>query len=190
MNEAQEILNSRRTIYKFSDKRVDYSELELAFEAANNAPCHKKTYPWKYYVVGRKTREMLLPTVISLCRRKEESKGNVASEESEARAISKIMDVPVIIAVTTKLTPEDDFREEEDYAATVCSLHNLVLSLWSMGIGSQWSTGGITRHQSTYKNLGISENQERIIGFVKVGYPKSIPVKKEGEAREIVKYLP
>ena len=88
------------------------------------------------------------------------------------------MDVPVIIAVTTKLTPGDDFREEEDYATTVCSLHNLVLSLWSRGIG-QWSTGGITRHQSTYKNLGISETQERIIGFVKVGYPESIPGEKK-----------
>ena len=32
MNGAQEILKSRRTIYKFSDKQVDYSELELAFE--------------------------------------------------------------------------------------------------------------------------------------------------------------
>ena len=190
MNEAQEVLNSRRTIYKFSEKQIDCSELELAFQAADNAPCHKKTYPWKYYVVGRKTREMLLPTVISLSRKKEGSKGNLASKNSESRAISKIMDVPVIIAVTTKLTPGDEFREEEDYAATVCSLHNLVLCLWSRGIGSQWSTGGITKHQSTYKNLGISETQERIIGFVKVGYPESIPEKKKGDAREIANYLP
>ena len=100
------------------------------------------------------------------------------------------MDVPVIIAVTTKLSPDDSFREEEDYAATVCSLHNLVLSLWDLGIGSQWSTGGITRHKSTYEILGINEQEERIIGFLKIGYPKDIPKKEKKKVSEIRKYLP
>ena len=97
------------------------------------------------------------------------------------RAVSKIMEVPVIIAISTKLTPEDSLREEEDYAATVCSLHNLVLSLWGMGIGSQWSTGGITRHSMTYNKLGIDKKLDKIIGFLKVGYPQNIPKKKEKE---------
>ena len=137
---------------------------------------------------GKEDKRNVVTDCNLLCRKKEGSKGNLASKNSESRAISKIMDVPVIIAVTTKLTPGDEFREEEDYAATVCSLHNLVCAL-EQGIGSQWSTGGITRHQSTYKNLGISETQERIIGFVKVGYPESIPEKKK-DAREIANYLP
>jgi nitroreductase len=106
------------------------------------------------------------------------------------RAISKIMDVPVIIAVTTKLSPEDSFREEEDYAATVCSLHNLVLSLWDMGIGSQWSTGSITRHPMTYTSLEINNEQERIVGFLKVGYPENIPEKQKKKVTEIRKILP
>ena len=190
MSGTQEILNSRRTVYRFRDKQIDPSDLEQAFEAANNAPSHKQTYPWKYYVLGRETREMLLPSVISLSREKEIRKGGEVSESFETRAVSKIMDIPVIIAVTTKLTPDDAFREEEDYAATVCSLHNLVLSLWDKGIGSQWSTGGITRHPSTYKNIGISDSLERIIGFVKIGYPESVPEKKGRNMSEIVKYLP
>ena len=38
MNEAQEVLKSRRTIYNFSEKQIDGSEVELAFQAADNAP--------------------------------------------------------------------------------------------------------------------------------------------------------
>tara|TARA_Y100001980_G_C14502678_1_gene278518 strand:+ start:527 stop:1099 length:573 start_codon:yes stop_codon:yes gene_type:complete len=187
---AQEVLNTRRTIYRFSEKRVDPSDLDSAFEAANNAPCHKQTYPWKYYVVGRQTREMMLPTVIHLSDEKEKRKGNPVTEHSRKRAVSKIMDVPIVVAVTTKRTPDDEFREEEDYAATVCSLHNLVLSLWDRGIGSQWSTGGITRHSATYECLGIPHMKERIIGFLKIGYPDSIPKAKERNTSDIVEYLP
>ena len=70
-------------------------------------------------------------------------------ERAQKRAVSKIIDPPILIAVTSKLSPDDSFREEEDYAASVCALHNAVLYLWDMGVGSQWSTGAITRHKKT-----------------------------------------
>ena len=95
------------------------------------------------------------------------------------RALSKLINKPLVIVVTSKLTPDDKFREKEDYAATVCALHNLVLSFWSDGIGSQWSTGSITRDMETYSILGIDSDKEEIIGFVKCGYPQNIPGKSK-----------
>ena len=190
MSIIQNLLNSRRSIYHFTDQEVRLTDLEIAFEAASNAPCHKQTHPWNYYVLGEETRAKLLPTVISLSKNKAKSNKEEEKISSVDRAISKIMDVPVIIAVTTKLSPEDSFREEEDYAATVCSLHNLVLSLWDMGIGSQWSTGSITRHPMTYASLEINNEQERIVGFLKVGYPENIPEKQKKKVVEIRKFLP
>ena len=64
----------------------------------------------------------------------------------------------------------DKFREKEDYAATVCALHNLVLSLWDNDVSSQWSTGSITRDEETYRIISIDSKQEEIIGFIKAGY--------------------
>ena len=52
MSEFQDVLTSRRTIYRFSEKKVGAEALELAFDAARNAPCHKNTHPWKFYVMG------------------------------------------------------------------------------------------------------------------------------------------
>tara|TARA_B100000902_G_scaffold390059_1_gene438340 strand:- start:123 stop:695 length:573 start_codon:yes stop_codon:yes gene_type:complete len=190
MTALQEILNSRRTVYRFKEKEVEESNLEIAFEAASNAPCHKQTHPWNYYVLGTETRQNLIPTVIFLAEEKAGRVGESKSGPHIDRAVSKIIDAPIVIAVTSKLSPKDTFREEEDYAATVCSLHNLVLSLWDMGIGSQWSTGSITRHSSTYGVLGVDEEKERIVGFLKVGYPESIPHKEKKRASEIRRYLP
>ncbi len=190
MSIVQNLLNSRRSIYHFTDQKVKLTDLEIAFMAASNAPCHKQTHPWNYYVLGDETRRKLLPTVISLSKNKAKVKKQKEIESAIDRAISKIIDIPIIIAVTTKLSPDDSFREEEDYAATVCSLHNLVLSLWDMGIGSQWSTGSITRHPVTYNSLGINKEKERIVGFLKIGYPKNIPEKTKKKVAEIRRFLP
>tara|TARA_Y100000766_G_scaffold282986_1_gene297522 strand:+ start:834 stop:1406 length:573 start_codon:yes stop_codon:yes gene_type:complete len=190
MTSVQDILNSRRTVYKFTERIVEEASLEMAFEAASNAPCHKQTHPWNYYVLGLDTRRELLPTVISMAKEKASKANEEEANQSVNRAVSKIIDIPTLIAVTTKLSPQDPFREEEDYAATVCSLHNLVLSLWGMGIGSQWSTGSVTRHPSTYSVLGIDEGRERIVGFLKAGYPESIPKVDKKSSSDIRKYLP
>ena len=190
MTSVQDNLNSRRTVYKFTERLVEKSSLEMAFEAASNAPCHKQTHPWNYYVLGLETRRKLLPTVISMAREKASKDGGDGTDRSVNRAVSKIMDTPTLIAVTTKLSPQDSFREEEDYAATVCSLHNLVLSLWDMGIGSQWSTGSVTRHPSTYNALRIDGEKERVVGFLKAGYPESIPKIEKKSSSDIRKYLP
>ena len=63
MPEFQDVLTSRRTIYRFSDEKVDTETLELAFDAARNAPCHKNTHPWKFYVMGKEARKEIIPEV-------------------------------------------------------------------------------------------------------------------------------
>ena len=97
---------------------------------------------------------------------------------------------PVLIAVSSALTPSDSFREMEDYAATACSIQNFCLSLWGNGIGTQWSTGTITRADSTYEALGIPKDRERIVGFLKVGYPETLPEKEKLDVESIRTYLP
>ena len=192
MTNVHHNLTTRRTVYAFQDKPVDLLIIENACIAANNAPSHKQTNPWKFYILGIETRKKIIPDVINLSRRKAKSNGIVDFETAQKRAVSKIMDPPILIAVTSKLSPNDSFREEEDYAASVCALHNAVLSLWDVGIGSQWSTGSITRHKNTYKAIGISDEKERIIGFLKAGYPEKKVSKKnkKKDISEIRFYLP
>ena len=188
MGGVQEALTSRRTVYRYKRKKVPDQILESAFEAASNAPCHKNTHPWKFYVMGEKTRESLIPEVERLAKKKSIDGEEVGSGIS--KAIEKIISPPLLICVTSARSPEDPFREEEDYAATACAIQNMTLSLWDNGVGSQWSTGAITRSDVVYSAIDISRDKERIVGFIKAGYPEKIPSITKKAVGEIRAYLP
>ena len=185
---VQEALTSRRTVYRYKQEKVPEHILESAFKAASNAPCHKNTHPWKFYVLGMETRKALMPEVEKLATKKAKDGEDV--EAGVSKAMGKIISPPVLICVTSAVSPEDAFREEEDYAATVCAIHNMALSLWGNGVGSQWSTGAITRSDISYAAIGASRENERIVGFIKAGYPETIPSKTKKEVDRIRYYLP
>ena len=189
MVNIQDIINNRRTIFRFTDATVDDKILNQALLAASNAPCHKHTHPWRFYVLGSITRTKLIHAITRLAKIKSEKKGSKNLAADAERAIKKITQPPLLIAVTSQKSPDDKFREKEDYAASVCALHNLVLSLWDNGVGSQWSTGSITRDESTYDALSIDNQQEEIIGFIKAGYPEKVREVNKKPVDEIVKYL-
>ena len=189
MTTFQQHLMSRRTVYKFTEDEVPGDIITQALEAAATAPCHKHTHPWKFYSIGKKTRKSLIPDVQRLAKIKSEKRKSTNLEGDLKRAVEKIINVPVLFAITTKRNPEDLFREKEDYAATVCALHNMVLSFWANGVGSMWSTGSITREVETYQNLGIDMQKEEIIGFLKAGYPIVTPSVKKPSYDQLTTFL-
>ena len=188
MEGVQEVLTSRRTVYRYKKEKVPDQILECAFEAAGNAPCHKNTHPWKFYVMGEKTRESLIPEVEKLAKKKSTDGEELGAGIS--RAIEKIISPPLLICVTSARSPQDPFREEEDYAATACAIQNMTLSLWGNGVGSQWSTGAITRSDAAYAAIGVTREKERIVGFIKAGYPEKIPSITKKAVEDIRSYLP
>tara|TARA_Y100001933_G_C18990869_1_gene560483 strand:+ start:1309 stop:1947 length:639 start_codon:yes stop_codon:yes gene_type:complete len=187
MVSVQENLISRRSIYRFENTPVQRDCLERAFEAARHAPCHKQTHPWRFYVLGKQARARIVDVVENLSREKSMRLGEIDVEKMVEKARSKILAPPRLIAVTTVRTIGDSVRDEEDYAATVCALHNMVLSLWDQGIGCQWSTGSITRDPAVYSMLEVQESEQRVIGFLKVGYPAVIP-EREKKAMDGIRF--
>jgi len=188
MGGVQEALTSRRTVYRYKREKVPDRTLESAFEAASNAPCHKNTHPWKFYVMGEKTRGSLIPEIEKLAKKKSTDGEELGAGIS--RAIEKIISPPLLICVTSARSPQDPFREEEDYAATACAIQNMTLSLWGNGVGSQWSTGAITRSDAAYAAIGVTREKERIVGFIKAGYPEKIPSITKKAVEDIRAYLP
>ena len=189
MDNLQELINSRRSIYRFSDREISQDILDKALLAASNAPCHKHTHPWKFYVIGQGSRQRLVPTISRLAAVKSAKKNSETVDADRVRAIGKITQPPLLIAVTSKKSENDAFREKEDYAATVCALHNMVLSLWENEVGSQWSTGAITRDPETYEALSIDSGAEEIIGFLKAGYAETVRKVNKKPVADIVTYL-
>ena len=65
---------------------------------------------------------------------------------------------------------EDPEVAREDYAAVACAVYAAMLSLWSEGVGSKWSTGGVTTDARTYACLGVDPAEQTIVGFLWVGH--------------------
>ena len=70
MSEVQDVLNSRRTVYKFIEQEVEQNKIDQALLAASNAPCHKHTHPWKFFIMGEQIRQKLIPTITKLANEK------------------------------------------------------------------------------------------------------------------------
>jgi nitroreductase len=188
--ELREALLSRRTVFRYSDRPVPDDALERALEAARWAPNHKLTEPWRFVVVGPETRARLGDVGARLGALKAAELPEAEKERQVARARSKVADLPALVVASYRRSPDDDFRDQEDYAAAVCALHNLVLSLWDDGLGAQWSTGGVTRDAESYEILGVAPEEEAIIGFLKVGYPAKVPTQTRRALDEVVRRLP
>ena len=189
MSVVQDNILTRRTVYKFTDKEVPESIVNQALMAASKAPCHKHTHPWRFYILGQESRIGLIPLISKLAKLKSMKIGSKDIDKDVERAIKKITQPPVLIVITSKTSPEDKFREKEDYAASVCALHNMVLSFWDNNIGSQWSSGSITSDSETYRALSINQQDEEIIGFLKAGYPESVPNVKKPSFEDLTVYL-
>ena len=56
MPNLDDTLMTRRTVYKFLDQTVSKENITKAITAAAQAPCHKHTHPWKFYVLGEKAK--------------------------------------------------------------------------------------------------------------------------------------
>jgi hypothetical protein len=55
-------------------------------------------------------------------------------------------------------------------------MQNLLLSLWSEGLPSKWSTGSITRTNS-FRQLVGAKSDELVVGLVMTGFPISNIIK-------------
>ena len=59
-------IKKRRTLHNFSNKTVPKEVIERSIVAANQAPCHKRTFPWRFTSLGMNKRELLFELQLSL----------------------------------------------------------------------------------------------------------------------------
>tara|TARA_B100000965_G_C19549888_1_gene739533 strand:+ start:590 stop:1141 length:552 start_codon:yes stop_codon:yes gene_type:complete len=163
-------IKQRRTIHTFINKKVPKEVIQQSIVAANQAPCHKMTFPWRFTSVGIKKRELLCQLQISL---KFEDK---QIDEFQLKKIKDKFLTPSHLIVASQMCSDNLVQRKEDYAACACAIQNLSLSLVSYGVGYKWSTAKISTIATTYEILGIDSLKEEIIGFIWVGYGAEPPV--------------
>ncbi len=167
-----EAIKKRRTLHIFSKKRVPRGVIEKSIFAANQAPCHRRTFPWRFTSIGIKKRELLYQFQLTL------KFGDMTIDESSLKKIRDKMLNPSHLLIATQVCTNNKVQKLEDYAACACAIQNLSLSLVADDVGCKWSTGQITKEPNTYKIAQINPSEEEIIGFIWIGYGTEPPLIK------------
>ncbi len=168
--DTHQAIKQRRTIHIFSKQKVSKEVIERSIYAANQAPCHRMTFPWRFTSLGMNKRELLCQLQLSLMF------AHKPIDEFKCKKIKEKFFNPSHLLVATQICTDNQVQKVEDYAACACAIQNLSLSLVSDGVGSKWSTGKITKAPNTYQIAEIDPLEEQIIGFIWIGYGISPPL--------------
>lgn len=167
--QVMDAIRYRRTVHRYDPSRsVDEEALQVAFDAAHRAPCHRKTWPWRFHRIGPVAREVIADAyVVYKDARAEGGLGDAARR----RARAKMLEAPELVLVTQVLGPTAHQRKE-DYAACAAALQNFQLALAARGVGSKWSSSGVMTSATVYELLGVDPKEQEVIAMMWVGYPR------------------
>lgn len=137
-------------------------------EAANWAPTHGHTEPWRFVVFAGNKKIQLLDFLNDL----DDSLNGPNPVRNEKRAQS-FARTSHIIAIVCKRGSNPKIPELEELLATAMAVQNMWLVASELGIGSYWSTGGLAFLPELTTFLGFDLNVDKALGFFYVGMPVS-----------------
>lgn len=160
-----EIIKKRRSVFppQYIDKPIEKETLEKILEAANWAPNHKKTEPWRFKVLKGNSKDAL-GTFLA-------NKYQEVEEHPKKFKIKKLLENPsragAIIAICMQRDPKESLPEWEEIAATAMAVQNMWLACTELNIGSYWSSPGLIKYMHEF--FDFSEG-EKCLGFFYMGY--------------------
>lgn len=174
-NEILKAIQYRRTVNQasFTEQPVSKDDITLILEAANAAPTHKRTQPWRFVVFQNNGLQRLGDELSRLY--KEITPVEKYSELAEQNMAKKATMSNVAIAIIVNYS--GDLPEWEELAATSCAVQNLWLAAHSLNIGGYWATPGLINHLDSFLEL---EANQKCIGLFYMGH-------HDGELREPVR---
>ncbi len=179
--DVHDAIGRRRTIHTYNSDVVPAEAIERALVAANHAPCHRKTFPWRFTIIGPEARRLIAEVAVAI---------KAATRQLAPADVERIrakMIAPSHLLVASQVICPDPDQTREDYAACSCAIQNFATSLASEGVGTKWSTGAISRHPDQYLIAGINPALERIIGFIWAGYGEIPPPIKRPPLQAVVR---
>ncbi len=166
INVVRSNILQRRSIFprSFTTEPVTTEEIELLMEAANSAPTHRLTQPWRFKIV----RGSALPRLRDFMVRKyqELTPANLFSNLKETKIRRKITACQVVILICMQRDPMESVPEWEEIASLACSVQNLWLMATSLGIGGYWSTPTSIQYMHEFTSM---KPGERCLGLFYLG---------------------
>ena len=166
-SELARIIRERRSIKKgYNNKKVTEEKVLEILEEAIWAPTHGLRQPWRFLFVDKDQ----LPGFAR----------KIASTYPEERQENRedYLNEPNAILVVIMNEPEIQKQWEDNYGATASLIQNFSLLAWEDKLGVVWKTNPHIYDPKVKELLHVEEN-EKIIGFVHLGYFDEQPATNE-----------
>ena len=175
-NDLLSIIKERRSIFppQYNTEEITREELMQIFEAANWAPSHKKTEPWRFIVLEGPSKDRFREYV------KRVYVQGTPTDQLSDRKINALIEkcdksnkVVLINFINTEKNPE-----WEELAATSMAVQNMWLMASALKIGAYWSSpANIIANVDEFTTM---EEGEKCVGVFYMG-------KFDGESPEAVR---
>lgn len=184
--DALAAIRTRRSIGRVRPEAPPREIIEQLLDAATRAPNHRLTEPWRFFVLAGAAREALGEVLGRI----EAATSGPAIKDVEARvarARSKPLRAPVIVAAAVVPTRGPKVVEIEEIAAGAAAVQNLLLAAHALGLAAIWRTGDPCYDPAVKAHFGLPEHAH-LLGFIYVGYPDGpqprVPRKPASELTE------
>lgn len=164
-------IKKRRAVYPtdYADKPISKEEILQLLEAANWAPTHRRTEPWRFKVFqDNSSKEKLANFLV------EKYKENTAkpSPVKVRTTREKVFQAGAVIAICMQRDPTESVPEWEEIASVAMAVQNMWLLTHDLNLGAYWSSPA-SIHQ--FQELLPMLEGERCIGFFYLGKLKETP---------------
>jgi nitroreductase len=184
--DLHEAIRARRSVRQFTDRQIRREEIGQLLEAAVQAPNHRLTQPWRFYVLGPEARRAYGAALGARKARKVEDPA--AAQAIVDKVANAGASLPAQIAVAMALSDNPEVREE-DYAATMMAVQNILLTARALGLATHLKTGAVMEDPRARAAVGVPEG-ERIVVLIDLGEPAEVPeAKARRSAEEVTTWL-
>lgn len=167
----KQIIENRRAVYpvQYNDEKISKEEISEILKAANWAPTHRRTEPWRFKVFLGESQMRLGEFLAETYKR--------TAQKFSDRSYMKMKENPVkagcVIAICMQRDPSESIPEWEEIASTAMAVQNMWLTASEMKIGTYWSSPSVREHLGEFVKF---EEGERCLGFFYMGkYDGELP---------------
>lgn len=147
-----QVIQSRRSIRKFTGERVSDEDLGKILEAGRWAPSGLNNQPWRFAVV----RDSGLKEQIS--------------KLTHYRRIVKYAD----LLIPVFLDREKSYHREKDCQGIGACIENMLIAVYALGLGAVWLGEIIKSDREIRELLGLGDQLE-LMAVLAVGHPAETP---------------
>lgn len=184
---VERVITQRRTVqaaYFAPNETVSRQQIERLLEAANWAPTHGKTEPWRFVVFQDEASRLALGEKDAAIYKAITPPDKFLERKFQKKINAKLAS-SCVIAICMKRQESKKIPLEEEQMAVACAVQNMHLLGSAMGVGCCWLSGPTVRTAEMKEYLKLENPEDECLGFFCVGIPDPEKFKSKAQRKPI-----